>query len=167
MRAMELIGVRVELPSNTPIVLLRALDDDGESSEAELMLPIFIGGPEATAIALAHEGVEPPRPMTHDLFAEALEAMNVQIERVVITELRERTFFAEIHMRAPGEAKVMSARPSDAIALAIRLGVPIFAEEELLTEVGYTDTPEVAEEEAEVVEDFKDFLDNVSPEDFA
>ena len=164
---MELIGVRVELPSNTPIVLLRALDDDGESSEAELMLPIFIGGPEATAIALAHEGVEPPRPMTHDLFAEALEAMNVQIERVVITELRERTFFAEIHMRAPGEAKVMSARPSDAIALAIRLGVPIFAEEELLTEVGYTDTPEVAEEEAEVVEDFKDFLDNVSPEDFA
>lgn len=167
MRAMELVDVRVELPSNTPIVLLRALDDDGESDEAELMLPIFIGGPEATAIALAHEGVEPPRPMTHDLFAEALEAMNVQVERVVITELRERTFFAELHMRAPGEAKVMSARPSDAIALAIRLGVPIFAEDELLAEAGYTDTAQAAEEESEVVEDFMDFLDNVNPEDFA
>ncbi len=167
MRAMELVGVRVELPSNTPIVLLRALDEDGTSSAEELMLPIFIGGPEATAIALAHEGVEPPRPMTHDLFAEALEAMNVQVERVVITELRDRTFFAELHMRAPGEAKVMSARPSDAIALAVRLGVPIFAEDELLAEVGYSDTPEVAEEEAEVVEDFKDFLDSVNPEDFA
>ncbi len=167
MRAMELVGVRVELPSNTPIVLLRALDPDGASAEGELMLPIFIGGPEATAIALAHEGVEPPRPMTHDLFAQSLEAMNVQIERVVITELRDRTFFADIHMRAPGEAKVMSARPSDAIALAVRLGVPIFAEEELLAEVGYSDTPEVSDESAEVVEDFKDFLDSVNPEDFA
>ena len=167
MRAMELVGVRVELPSNTPIVLLRALDEDGGSSEAELMLPIFIGGPEATAIALAHEGVEPPRPMTHDLFAQSLEAMNVQVERVVITELRDRTFFSELHMRAPGEAKVMSARPSDAIALAVRMGIPIFAEDELLAEVGYSDTPEVAEEAAEVVEDFKDFLDSVNPEDFA
>ncbi len=167
MRSMELIGVRVELPSNTPIVLLRALDEEGESDESEVMLPIFIGGPEATAIALAHEGVDPPRPMTHDLFAEALESMNVRVEQVVITELRERTFFAEIHMRAPGEAKVLSARPSDAIALAVRLGVPILAEEEVLDAVGYSETPDVPEETAEVVEDFKDFLDSVNPEDFA
>ena len=167
MRPMELVGVRVELPSNTPIVLLRALDDAGESSDAELMLPIFIGGPEATAIALAHEGVQPPRPMTHDLFAQTLDAMSVTVERVVITELRERTFFAELHMRAPDEARVMSARPSDAIALAVRLDIPIFAEEELLAEVGYSDTPEAVEESAEVVEDFRDFLDSVNPEDFA
>jgi bifunctional DNase/RNase len=160
---MELDGVRVELPSNTPIVLLRSASDDSES----LMLPIFIGGPEATAIALAHEGVQPPRPMTHDLFAQALEAMEVSVERVVITELRERTFFAELHMRSPGEAKVMSARPSDAIALAVRMGIPIFAEDELLAEVGYSDQPEVEEESEDVVEEFRDFIDTVNPEDFA
>jgi len=162
---MELVGVRVELPSNTPIVLLRAQDEDGSSDG--LMLPIFIGGPEATAIALAHQGVAPPRPMTHDLFAESLEAMGVSIEKVVITELRERTFFAELHMRSPNEAKVMSARPSDAIALAVRLSIPIFAEDLLLEEVGYAETSDVEPEAEEVVEDFRDFLDSVNPEDFA
>lgn len=167
MTPMELLGVRVELPSNTPIVLLRTLDSEGEPDEGGTILPIFIGGPEATAIALAHEGVDPPRPMTHDLFAEALESMNVSVEQVVITELRERTFFAEIHMRAPGEAKVLSARPSDAIALAVRLGVPMLAEQDVLEAVGYTDVVTAGEDEAEVVEDFKDFLDSVNPEDFA
>jgi len=162
---MELVGVRVELPSNTPIVLLRAQDEDGSGDG--LMLPIFIGGPEATAIALAHQGVEPPRPMTHDLFAESLESMGVSIEKVVITELRERTFFAELHMRSPSEAKVVSARPSDAIALAVRLGIQIFAEDVLLAEVGYSESSDVEPEAEEVVEDFRDFLDSVNPEDFA
>ena len=161
---MELVGVRVELPSNTPIVLLRTSGDEQTES---LILPIFIGGPEATAIALAHEGVEPPRPMTHDLFAQTLDAMAVQVERVVITELRERTFFAELHMRSAGEARVMSARPSDAIALAVRMGIPIYAEDELLAEVGYSDEPDVEEESEDVVEEFKDFIDSVNPEDFA
>lgn len=161
---MELVGVRVELPSNTPIVLLRTSDEQQTES---LILPIFIGGPEATAIALAHEGVEPPRPMTHDLFAQALEAMDVQVERVVITELRERTFFAELHMRSASEARVMSARPSDAIALAVRMDVPIYAEDALLAEVGYSDEPEVEEESEDVVEEFRDFIDSVNPEDFA
>lgn len=160
---MELVGVRVELPSNTPIVLLRAMSEDDKA----LLLPIFIGGPEATAIALAHEGVEPPRPMTHDLFAQSLDAMDVRVERVVITDIRDRTFFAEIHMRSPEEARVLSARPSDAIALAIRLDVPIFAETDLLDEVGYPEQPDPDEEAEEVVEEFRDFIDNVSPEDFA
>lgn len=161
---MELVGVRVELPSNTPIVVLRST---AESEGDPLMLPIFIGGPEATAIALAHEGVEPPRPMTHDLFAQTLEAMSVNIERVVITEVRDRTFFADLHVRSAEEARVMSARPSDAIALAVRMGIPIFAEDELLAQVGYVDEPDVAEEAAEVVEEFRDFIDSVNPEDFA
>jgi len=161
---MELVGVRVELPSNTPIVLLRTADDES----ATRMLPIFIGGPEATSIALAQEGVEPPRPMTHDLFAKVLEELSISIEKVVITELRERTFFAELHMRSPEEARVMSARPSDAIALAVRLGVPIFAEDELLAEAGYDDRPDDDGEEAEtVLEEFMDFIENVNPEDFA
>ncbi len=161
---MELVGVRIELPSNTPIVLLRS--QVAEETD-ERMLPIFIGGPEATAIALAHEGVSPPRPMTHDLFAESLDAMDVRVERVVITELRERTFFAELHMRSATEARVMSARPSDAIALAVRMGIPIFAEDELLDEVGYTDAPAADEDDDEVVEEFKDFIDNITPDDFA
>lgn len=161
---MELVGVRVELPSNTPIVLLRTSDDGASES---LILPIFIGGPEATAIALAQEGVEPPRPMTHDLFAQALDAMDVSIERVVITELREKTFFADLHMRSPSEVRVMSARPSDAIALAVRMDIPIFAEDELLAEVGYADAPDVEEESEDVVEEFRDFIDSVNPEDFA
>ena len=161
---MELLGVRVELPSNTPIVLLRAAGDD----QTGRILPIFIGGPEATAIALAQEGVEPPRPMTHDLFAQVLETMSISIEKVVVTELRERTFFAELHMRGPDEVNVMSARPSDAIALAVRLGIPIFAEPELLDEAGYDEEAEDDAEEAEtVIEEFTNFIENVNPEDFA
>ena len=159
---MELFGVRVELPSNAPIVLLRTIDE-----KSPMLLPIFIGGPEATAIALAQEGIEPPRPMTHDLFAEVIRDMEVTVEKVVITELRDRTFFAELHLRSPNEAKVMSARPSDAIALAIRLDVPIYAEDELLAEAGYADEPDPEEEAEDVVEEFKDFIDNVNPEDFA
>lgn len=158
---MELVGVRVELPSNAPIVLLRTTDD-----RSPLMLPIFIGGPEATAIALAQEGVEPPRPMTHDLFASVLEEMGVTVEKVVITELRERTFFAELHIRSPAEARVMSARPSDAIALAVRLDVPIFAEDALLAEAGFADEPESDEQAETVVEEFRDFIESVNPEDF-
>ena len=162
---MELLGVRVELPSNTPIVLLRSAADDDQAGR---ILPIFIGGPEATAIALAQEGVEPPRPMTHDLFAQVLEAMSITIEKVVVTELRERTFFAELHMRGPDDAKIMSARPSDAIALAVRLGIPIFAEPELLAEAGYDEETEDEAEEAEtVLEEFSNFIENVNPEDFA
>ncbi|MGI9605644.1 MAG: bifunctional nuclease family protein [Acidimicrobiales bacterium] len=163
---MELVGVRVELPSNTPIVLLRTAD---ESVAAPRMLPIFIGGPEATAIALAQEGVEPPRPMTHDLFAQVLEELSVRIEKVIITELRDRTFFAELHVRSPNDARVMSARPSDAIALAIRLDVPIFAEDQLVAEAGYEDAPEDEEDEEQsesVVEEFRDFIDSVNPDDF-
>ncbi len=163
---MDVVGVRVELPSNTPIVLLRSTDE----STGPLMLPIFIGGPEATAIAMAQEGVEPPRPMTHDLFAEMIESMSVRIERVVITELREKTFFAELHTRGPQDVKVISARPSDAIALAVRLDVPVFAESGVLDEAGFVDDgddEEIESEAEDVVEEFRDFINDVNPEDFA
>ena len=89
---MELLGVRVELPSNAPIVLLR------ERSDAARLLPIFIGAPEATAIALALEGVTPPRPMTHDLLRQVLEDLAADLDRVVVTELKDRTFYAELHL---------------------------------------------------------------------
>jgi bifunctional DNase/RNase len=159
---MELIGVRVELPTNAPIVLLRETDGSHRT------LPIFIGGPEATAIAFALEGVETPRPMTHDLIKNVLEELGWQLDRVVVTELRESTFFAELHLTSNGTTHVVSARPSDAIALAARTGTTIFADESVLDEAAYPPEDEVSEEvQDEVVEQFKEFIDRVNPEDFA
>lgn len=164
---MKLVGVRVELPSNSPIVLLQTAEPD-DSEEKPRIVPIFIGANEATAIALAQEGVTPPRPMTHDLFSEVLTSFDVRLERVIITEIRERTFHADLHLRSASEARVVSARPSDAIALAVRMSVPIFADPALVDEVGYIEEIEEPEEmSAEVVEEFMDFIANVNPEDFA
>jgi bifunctional DNase/RNase len=163
---MDLVGVRVELPSNTPIALLR------ERSGARRVLPIFIGGPEATAIAFALEEVVTPRPMTHDLMRNLLDDLGVSIESVTVTELRDRTFYAEIELHAADGVHRVSSRPSDAIALAVRIGTPIYAAEEVLDEAAFQaedDEEEAADEEEaeEVVEQFKEFIDNVSPEDFA
>jgi bifunctional DNase/RNase len=157
---MELVGVRVELPTNTPIVLLR------ETGGARRMLPIFIGAPEATAIAFALEQVPTPRPMTHDLLKNLLDEMGVTLERVVVNDLQDSTFFAELHLVQGEDTHQLSSRPSDAIALAARTGSPIFAEESVLDEVGYT-VREEAQPEEEVVEEFRRFIDNIDPEDFA
>jgi bifunctional DNase/RNase len=158
---MELVGVRVELPTNAPIVLLRETDGSHRT------LPIFIGGPEATAIAFALEGVETPRPMTHDLIKNVLEELGWQLERVVVTELRESTFFAELHLSGNGTTHVISSRPSDAIALAARTGTTIFADESVLDEAAYPPDDQADDEQDEVVEQFKEFIDSVNPEDFA
>jgi bifunctional DNase/RNase len=163
---MDLVGVRVELPSNTPIALLR------ERTGARRVLPIFIGGPEATAIAFALEEVVTPRPMTHDLMRDVLDDLGVSIESVVVTELRDRTFYAEIELHAADGVHRISSRPSDAIALAIRVGTPIFASEQVLDEAGFeaeeeTTGDEEEGEEAEVVEQFREFIDSVNPDDFA
>ena len=157
---MELVGVRVELPTNTPIVLLRELEGDRR------MLPIFIGPPEATAIAFALEQVATPRPMTHDLLKNLLDELGVTLDRVVVTDLQDSTFFAELHLDEGGTARQMTSRPSDAIALAARTGSPIYAEEAVLDEVGYSVRDEALPEE-EVVEEFRRFIDDVDPEDFA
>jgi bifunctional DNase/RNase len=157
---MELVGVRVELPSNTPIVLLR------EKTGERRLLPIFIGGPEATAIALALDKVETPRPMTHDLMKNLLDDMGAQLERVVVTDLNEGTFYAEIHVTSAAGRRQVSSRPSDAVALAVRAETPIFAEESVLDEVAYT-VNEEDEEPEEVVEQFREFIDSVNPDDFA
>lgn len=160
---LELLGVRVELPSNTPVMLLQ------EREGRRRKLSIFIGGPEAAAIAFALDGVEPPRPLTHDLLCLLLEELGSGLERVVITELRDTTFYAVLHLTSAGDDDapvVLSARPSDAVAVAVRTGSPIFASEELLTEAGYTDEAEDASPD-EVVEEFREFIQNVSPDDFA
>ncbi len=123
---LELIGVRVEMPANTPMVLLR------ESDGRQRLLPIYIGSPEASAIHYALEGVEPPRPLTHDLFLNVLAELDTTVTKVVVTEMRDRTYLAELHLDTPGGERVVSSRPSDAIALAVRTPVPIFVEEHVL-----------------------------------
>jgi len=157
---MELIGVRVELPTNAPIVMLRETDGDRR------VLPIFIGGPEATAIAYALEKIATPRPMTHDLMKTLLDDLGASIDRIVVTDLSEGTFYAELHLSRNGDTYQVSSRPSDAIALAVRMGTPIFAEESVLDEAGYT-VGEEDEDEEEVVEEFRRFIEDVNPEDFA
>jgi bifunctional DNase/RNase len=164
MHEMELIGVRVEMPTNAPMVLLREREGEGRT------IPIYIGAPEATAIALALDGVDTPRPMTHDLIREMLEELAVDVERVVVTDLQDKTFFAEIHMRRDGESHIISSRPSDAIALAARTGTPIYAETSVIDDVGFTESDDDDDADGppseEVVEEFKEFLDTINPEDF-
>jgi bifunctional DNase/RNase len=156
---LNLVGVRVELPSQQPIVLLQ--EREGERR----YLPIWIGVMEAQAIAYALQGVVPPRPMTHDLLKNVLEDVGVGVERIVITELRDGTFYALIHLSRNGSRYEVSSRPSDAIALAVRASVPIFANEEVLSEASIL-IPGDGDEEQEV-EKFREFLDQVSPDDFA
>ncbi len=163
---LELLGVRVEVPGNTPVVLLRELDNEGR------VLPIFIGSPEATAIALALENVETPRPMTHDLMAAMLVELGAVLEQVVVTELRDKTFYADLIVRLGDEQHTISSRPSDAIALAARTGTPIFAAQDVLDSAAYLAEDEDAEvvlddvDPDEVVEEFREFLEDLNPEDF-
>ena len=149
---MELTGVRVELPTNQPIVLLR-------EREGERYLPIWIGAVEATAIAFAQQGVVPPRPMTHDLLKDILDATGHPLSEVRITEMREGVFYATLVLSSGAE---VSARPSDSIALALRTGSRIVCSEELLEDAGIV----VPDEQEDEVERFREFLDHVSPEDF-
>src|SRR3974390_2338357 len=161
---MHLSAVRVELPSNTPILLLQ------ETRGAHRTLPLYIGPAEAQAIAFAQQGVETPRPMTHDLMRDILEELGATVECIVITELRDRTFFAEIRLIAAGPRHSVSSRPSDAVALAVRVDAVIYAEEELLDPDGVIlpadDEEEEAAEADELVSEFRDFIEGISPEDF-
>lgn len=158
MRQLDVVGVRVEMPSNQPIVLLREVDGDR-------YLPIWIGAVEATAIAFAQQGVQPERPLTHDLLRDVIAVLGRTLSRVDIVDLRDGIFFAELVF---DNGVTVSARPSDAIALALRTGSPLFAAEHVLDEAAI-DMPSEADEEPEdeaEVEAFREFLDHVTPEDF-
>ena len=152
MREVDVVGVRVEMPSNQPIVLLREVTGDR-------YLPIWIGAVEATAIAFAQQGVVPPRPLTHDLMKDLIGATGNELTEVRITEMRDGVFYAVLVLSSGAE---VSARPSDSIALALRTGCRIVCSEDVLDEAGL----EVPEEEEDEVEKFREFLDSVSPEDF-
>lgn len=164
---MHLVAVRVELPSNTPVVLLK------ENGGEQRTLPIFVGTPEATAIAYALQGVSTPRPMTHDLLRDMLVATEVEVTNILITELRGSTYYAEIHMVRDGSSYTVSSRPSDAIALAARVGAPIYADDDLVDSEGVVLAVEDEDEDGapqesaeELVSEFRSFINDVRPEDF-
>ena len=152
MQELRVVGVRVELPGNQPILLLK-------ETQGERYLPIWIGAVEAAAIAFEQQGVRPARPMTHDLLREVITALGAELEAVNITEMRDGIYIAELVL---GDERVVSARPSDAVALAVRTGSPIFGADDLLDEVGI----EIPDEQEDEVEKFREFLDQISPEDF-
>ncbi len=158
---MELVGVRVEVPANTPVVILR------EQTGSQRLLPIVIGTPEASSIHAALEGIESPRPLTHDLLVQILEQLDTTLKRIVVTEVRDHIFFAELHLFTVGRDLVVSCRPSDAIAIAVRTGSPIFATEGLLLEAGQHPVELVDDNDEEaIIGEFRDFLDDLDPDDF-
>jgi bifunctional DNase/RNase len=155
---MEVIGVRVEMPSNQPIVLLKEID-------GSRFLPIWVGAVEATAIAFAQQGVEPPRPLTHDLMNNLVELLDATLTAVHMTEIKDGIFYATMLLRdSKGGQLTISARPSDAIALAVRSHSNILATQELLDEIGI-EIPQ-GDGENQEVEKFREFLDQINPEDF-
>ncbi|HTX85404.1 MAG TPA: bifunctional nuclease family protein [Streptosporangiaceae bacterium] len=152
MRQMEVVGVRVEMATNNPIVLLK-------ETEGERYLPIWIGPNEATAIAFAQQGMVPQRPLTHDLMRDMLEALEIRLTTVNITALRDGIFFADLIF---SNGREVSARPSDSIALALRTGAAIYVRDEILDEAGVA----IPDEQEDEVEKFREFLDSITPEDF-
>ena len=151
-------GVSFDVASKQPIVLLKV---EGKNR----FLPIWIGHPEAAAILMRLQNAELPRPMTHDLLATTIEQLSASVTSVLVTELRDNTFYAVLKLESRGEEIELDSRPSDAIALAVRTDAPIFASAELLEANGIEFEQEVQDVE-EVVKEFKQFLDNVSPQDF-
>lgn len=159
MQLMSIYGVSFDMVGKQPIVLLKT--EDGNK-----FLPIWIGHPEAAAILMKLQGQETPRPMTHDLFVDLVGQVGATCESVTVTELKDNTFYAQINLQVNGETVEIDSRPSDALALAVRTDAPIYAADDVIEESAIEFEHEVEDTE-EVVEKFKDFLDNVSPEDFA
>jgi bifunctional DNase/RNase len=167
MVAMQVVGVRIEMPSNQPIVLLKEID-------GVRFLPIWVGAVEATAIAFAQQGVIPPRPLTHDLMQDIVESLDATRTAVQVTAMEEGIFMASLLIRDPnGNAVSVSARPSDAIALALRTHSNILADSDLLDSVGIEIPEDVAQDamnasgDTSEMERFREFLDQINPEDFA
>ena len=162
MQEMVIYGVSFDLVGKQPIVLLKTVDGNK-------FLPIWIGHPEAAAILMKLQGASTPRPMTHDLLSDVLDQIDAKCERVSVTELRDNTFYASITISVNGSEMEIDSRPSDAIALAIRADAPIFAADDVIEESAIEfEGDEVSEEDIEEkVTEFKQFLEQVTPDQFA
>jgi len=157
---MKVRGLALDPMSNMPIIILR--DDEDKRS-----LPIWVGIFEANAIALELEKIATPRPMTHDLIKNILEAIEAQVVKVVVTDLKENTFFAVLHLRLGETEHTVDARPSDAIALALRVAAPIYVEEDVFPKAGKVEVAKETETvKADDPEQLREWLQNIKPEDF-
>jgi bifunctional DNase/RNase len=152
----DVVGVRIELPSNSPIVLLR-------ERSGKRHIPIWIGAPEAQAIAAALDGLEPPRPQTHDLLRLVVETLGATVDRVDVVELKDSVYFADLQLSRDKETYHVSTRPSDAIALAVRSGAQVFVSSQVLADAGIEFSEESDEDE---IERFRELLEDVTIEDF-
>jgi uncharacterized protein len=159
MHEMVIYGVSFDLVGKQPIVLLKTTDGNK-------FLPIWIGHPEAAAILMKLQGASTPRPMTHDLVTDMLSQLDAQVVRITVTELRDSTFYAQITVQQDGSEIEIDSRPSDAIALAIRAEAPIFVADRVIEESAIEFEGEEVNEE-EIVSEFKQFLEDVSPDEFA
>src|ERR1051326_2494696 len=162
MQEMVIYGVSFDLVGKQPIVLLKTADGNK-------FLPIWIGHPEAAAILMKLQGASTPRPMTHDLVTDIIGQLDAQVVRITVTELKENTFYASITVQQNGSEIEIDSRPSDAIALAVRADAPIFAAEDVIEEPAIEfEGEEVNEDEVqEIVSEFKQFLEHVTPDEFA
>ncbi|MEV4420073.1 bifunctional nuclease family protein [Patulibacter sp. NPDC049589] len=158
MQEMTIYGVSFDMVGKQPIVLLKC-------AESNRFLPIWIGHPEAAAILMRLQGASTPRPMTHDLMVDVLEQFEVKCTKVAVTELRDNTFYATITLDLNGREVEVDSRPSDALAFAVRCGAPIFAADEVIEESAI-EFDKGSEEADDVVDRFRSFLDQVSPDDF-
>lgn len=162
MKLVDLVGIQIEATTGAPLLLLR------EQGAPHRVVPIFVGGPEAASIAVALSGQVPPRPFTHDLMVSLVEGLSAHIDSVEVNGMDDGTFLATISVSGPGGEQRLDTRPSDAIALAVRVDAPLFISDEVLDLVGAI-VHEVPDEESidEAVADFRDFLDGLDPADFA
>ena len=158
----RIVGLNLDATTEQPVLLLAPFDEP-EPDEPKRVLPIWIGHAEATAILLAIQHMDPPRPMTHDLMKDALVAAGHHVSRVEVTRLEGGTFYAALILRGEEHEVAVDARPSDSVALAVRFGCPIFVADDVFAEAS-VEVTEVDEEEE--VERFRDFLDHVDPSDF-
>jgi bifunctional DNase/RNase len=159
LRKVSIAGLTMDPASNTPIIILKTEDDDQA-------IPIWIGLLEATSIASALQNIKYERPMTHDLFKNFVETQNMAIAKVEVCDLKDNTFYARIHFSAGQETFDMDARPSDAIALALRFGAPIFVEDAVIQQSKITDGDVEVADESEEGKKWADYLENLSPDDF-
>ena len=159
----RIASLSVDAVSNQPVIILRPAEDaPGEGR----LVPIWIGHAEASAILLALQGMEPPRPMTHDLLKGVLDSVDTALTRVEITRIEEGTFYAALILRGEERTFAVDARPSDSIALAVRTHSPIFIAEEVLESAGIPEPEESDLSEEEELEQFREFLEGVDPSDF-
>lgn len=158
----RLAGLSIDSLAEQPVLLFVAADEATEPPSRAL--PIWIGHPEATSILMALQGIETPRPMTHDLLRDVIDALGYSVERVEITKLEEGTFFANLVLSSEDLEVAIDARPSDSIALSVRVGCPIYVDEEVFNSAAFEIT--MATNEEEEVQRFRDFLDTVEPSDF-